>query len=486
MYSLKAPFCFHSPLWRVACSTILGFASVFSASGAGAEPETPKPVPPAQIQQDPQAAINQAATQGRLSLNRAFNKDAVLDLLETLGIPEASQVLVFSQTSLQNPLIRPSSPRALYFSDDVYVGWVPGGIIELAWPDAEEGTVFYALEPGTDPNGLPKLTTDPRCMNCHEGPQTNDEPGLMIRSVYPDQNGLPLLSEGTHLTTHASPLNERWGGWYVTGQHGDARHLGNQTTTRALGRSGIDPEAGANQADLKSHFNTALYPQATSDIVALMVLEHQVQMHNLYTQGSLVVTTQIARSQALFKELGEPFDLESSQTLQGLIRAKARRITHAMLFKDEAPLTSPITGNPAFQKAFRQNRHEVNGVSLKDFDLETRLFKHRLSYTIHSQAFKQMHPALKKEVFNQIESNLGPDAKSHLKSDEQETLRIFFKHAQDIKNDYRSNTQPSTPSSHPITRLTYRKPATFTLSKGLINPPYPFMLKGSRREFRTR
>ena len=27
--------------------------------------------------------------------------------------------------------------------------------------------------------------------------------------------------------THCSPLTDRWGGWYVTGTHGDQAHRGN-------------------------------------------------------------------------------------------------------------------------------------------------------------------------------------------------------------------------------------------------------------------
>jgi len=100
-----------------------------------------------------------------------------------------------------------------------------------------------------------------------------------------------------------------------------------------------------------------------------------------------------------------------------------------MLFKDEAPLTAPIAGSADFQKAFRQNRHEINGISLKDFDLNTRLFKHRLSYTIHGQAFKQMHDTLKQAVVLNLEQQLSDEAESSFTSTERLILRKLLKDA---------------------------------------------------------
>ena len=50
-------------------------------------------------------------------------KQVVRSLLAALGVPEASQMLVFSKTSFQKDRISPEHPRAIYFSDKVYVGW---------------------------------------------------------------------------------------------------------------------------------------------------------------------------------------------------------------------------------------------------------------------------------------------------------------------------------------------------------------------------
>ena len=72
--------------------------------------------------------------------NRSGYLPAVLDALK---IPVSSQTLVFSKTSLQVKHIDPQSPRALYFNDDLYVGFVQGGpVLEVSASDPKLGTVF--------------------------------------------------------------------------------------------------------------------------------------------------------------------------------------------------------------------------------------------------------------------------------------------------------------------------------------------------------
>ena len=61
----------------------------------------------------------------------ATDRKVVEALLRSLKIPSESQLLVFSRTSFQRERIRPEHPRALYFNDQCYVGWVPGGIVEI-------------------------------------------------------------------------------------------------------------------------------------------------------------------------------------------------------------------------------------------------------------------------------------------------------------------------------------------------------------------
>src|SRR5262245_14665028 len=57
-------------------------------------------------------------------------------LLSELNVPVSSQMLVFSKTSLQRHRISPRTPRALYFSDDVYVGFCQqGDVLEISAVD---------------------------------------------------------------------------------------------------------------------------------------------------------------------------------------------------------------------------------------------------------------------------------------------------------------------------------------------------------------
>src|SRR5687767_1703536 len=57
-------------------------------------------------------------------------------LLAELEVPVSSQMLVFSKTSLQRHRISARTPRALYFGDDVYVGFCQqGDVLEISAVD---------------------------------------------------------------------------------------------------------------------------------------------------------------------------------------------------------------------------------------------------------------------------------------------------------------------------------------------------------------
>ena len=59
----------------------------------------------------------------------------------------ASQVLVYSKTSINAAFITARNPRAIYFTDDAYVAWVPGsGEIEGEVIDVGEGLSTLGLK----------------------------------------------------------------------------------------------------------------------------------------------------------------------------------------------------------------------------------------------------------------------------------------------------------------------------------------------------
>src|SRR5258706_14694581 len=95
---------------------------------------------------DPVARLKQQIEAGKLTLAYDAKTGYLPALLKALNIPVSSQALVFSKTSFQRDLINPERPRALYFNDDVYVGFVQGGdVLEIAATDPQNGPNYYTL-----------------------------------------------------------------------------------------------------------------------------------------------------------------------------------------------------------------------------------------------------------------------------------------------------------------------------------------------------
>jgi hypothetical protein len=109
-------------------------------------------------------------------------------------------------------------------------------------------------------------------------------PGLLVRSFPCDENGSVDLGQGTSLVTHRTPLLDRWGGWYVTGNAGGQAHRGNLIGQAAFERLQQAGKSAGDIFDLAQFFSVEEYPARSSDIVALMVLEHQSHMHNYITR----------------------------------------------------------------------------------------------------------------------------------------------------------------------------------------------------------
>jgi len=352
---------------------------------------------------NPRTALSEALQAGLLA-EPASPKDQFKAVLHAAAVSEASQVLVFSKTSFQLRLISPSNPRAIYFNDDCYIATVPGGLVEYgdADPDPQIVSGLFALD--LNDGAAAALKTNGECLSCHSGSRTGGQPGFFIRSVFPDPEGHVITSAGSTDVSHDTPLQKRWGGWYVTGTSGSAHHRGNQVTIeQPNGDAYINNALGSNITDLSPYFDTDRYLRPTSDIVALMVLEHQVQMHNLLTQGAASVRLQTERSRSLAEYLHEEFDPAKSDTLQRVIASNADRVVKHMLFCDEIRLDAPVIGNDDFQIAFRANRREDNaGRSLKDFDLQTHMFRYRCSYMIYSRAFTLMPDLLKDAVIEKL------------------------------------------------------------------------------------
>lgn len=340
---------------------------------------------------------------GVISFDTSSEKAFVADVLDKLNVPVDSQVLVFSKTSLQNTRIMPSRPRALYFSDNCYVGWVRGGDLEIISVDPNIGPVFYRLEVPRGKTAMPRIDRTNDCLSCHGTNRTGNVPGMLVRSVFPDDRGNPILGAGTYQSETSSPLSERWGGWYVTGKHAGPRHMGNIIyETRDDGGAVAARDMGEMEV-LDGVIDTSSYLRNTSDIVALMVLEHQVTIHNVITQSHLNTRRWLHDNRVMAELFDEPADVLRESTRR-LIANQADTLLDHMLFKDEFELESwGVEGANAFQVAFcRDVPRSSDGRSLKDFQLLSRLFKHRLSYMIYSQAFEQTPEAFKTVFYEKL------------------------------------------------------------------------------------
>lgn len=332
---------------------------------------------------DPVTRLNEQLVRQKRELKFDPDWGYLRDVLRQLEIPESSQLMVYSKTALNPRIINPENPRVVYFNDDVYLGWVPGAkSMELASLDPLRGTIFYELE--LKATARPRFVRSERCLACHAGDSSSRVPGLLVRSFVTDDHGRPI--SGYSQITHDKPLEKRWGGWYVTGTHGEMTHLGNLFGRETIAESKTNPALRTNLTQVDQFFDTSKYLSPHADLVAHLILDHQVQAHNLITRVSME------------QQLG----LESDAR---------QRLVRYLLFLDEARLTAPVKGTTDYQSWFSgQGKRDSRGRSLKDFDLKTRLFQYRLSYLIYTDSFNQMPAAARKQILRDIYEFLNADA----------------------------------------------------------------------------
>ena len=351
---------------------------------------------------DPVALLSQAIDEGRETLEYSEEHGWLPSVLEKLQVSPDTQTMVFSKTSLQLHKISPRTPRALYFNDDVYVGWCQhGDVVELAATDPEQGAVFYTID--QDPSQPPKIVRDRgQCLTCHATNRTQGVPGYLVRSVYSDNNGRPRSGTRTYVTDHSTGIDERFGGWYVTGLHGNMRHMGNVFATDRSDPENIDREAGSNRRQLEELFDTTPYLRPTSDIVALMVLEHQTQMHNFIARASFETRIAGYYDRGINEALERPEDTVSPSTGRR-IAAAGEALVRYMLFADEIKFECPIESVTKFTESFQspsnpQWHGDAQGRSLRQLELSEHLFKYPCSYLIYTDAFDALPAPMMKYV----------------------------------------------------------------------------------------
>jgi hypothetical protein len=339
---------------------------------------------------------------GSLKLEYEDHFGYLRSVLTALDVPESSQMLVFSKTSLQSRRIWPQKPRAIYFNDDVYVGFCQaGGVMEVSIADPQLGAVFYTLDQVPTDKPAFRRQTD-NCLMCHASSATQNIPGHVVRSVFPDPQGQPILSSGSYRIDHTSPLEKRWGGWYVTGQHGSMKHLGNLIIRGRQAPESIDNSAGLNLLEVPATVDTGRYLTPHSDIVALMVLEHQAQAHNLITRANFLTRTALFQQRELNQALGKPED-ERWESTTSRIKDAGEPLVKYLLFHDEAKLTDQISGTSDFAKEFQaRGPSDAQGRSLRELDLKKRMFRYPLSYLIYSDSFQALPGEVRDYVWQRL------------------------------------------------------------------------------------
>lgn len=363
------------------------------------------------------AALRQQIEAGRAELNLEDDKAFLASILKALDVPESSQLLVFSASSLQSEIINPRNPRALYFNEDTYVGWVPGGKVEIISMDPEMGGIFYIFERLRAGGGVPPITRSEKCFNCHAGLATRRVPGLIAESLLPMASGASLETYRRDEQGHQIPLEVRFGGWHLTGEHNLKNHHANLMGTNVPGR-GIEKQKvePGQMSDLGLHL------RPTSDILPHLVHEHQMGFENRVFHAAYLLRQWLAEGRGnLPMRLKEEFE-ELTEEL-------ARYI----LFVDEAKLPGQgIEGDADFVRDFQRNRRPAaGGLALKDFDLKTRIFKHRCSYMLYTDSWQKLPVVFRERVYFKMaeglrEQNPNP-AYRHLEPEEKLAIRAILK-----------------------------------------------------------
>jgi hypothetical protein len=283
-------------------------------------------------------------------------------VLDALHVPVESQIAVFSKTSLQAPLIEPTNPRTIFFNDSVAVGWMKGGFIEIAALDPRQGVQFYKLQQQPDARPRFQRGSPTECLRCHVGEPTLGVAGMVVRSTYTAADGSPMLIYGGSVVDHRTPIEDRWGGWFVTGSVGTVRHLGNAV---------IGPQGDPKTME-------SLHGKTESDVAALMVFDHQMHMANLIIR------------------IG--WDTRAGV---GKLEDEAQEFVDYLLFIDEAPLPGRLNGK--FAEVFARNAiRDSKGRSLRDLDLQKRLLRYPCSYMIYSDAFDALPTEAKSAIYKRM------------------------------------------------------------------------------------
>lgn len=336
-------------------------------------------------------------------------------LLQALGIDASSQMLVFSKSSLKQRFISPQTPRSMFFTDEVYVTYVPGSrSLEVTAMDPMQGPVFFDVSQDVKAEKPYKQETD-RCLRCHDtySMTGGGVPRFMLSSVITAADGNIVSHELSEITEQSTPVEERWAGWYVTGMSGKQTHRGNFIVEDVSVLSKRPWVGVINLGNLDQFVDLAAYPRKTSDIVALLVLQHQVEVQNRLVRLNYESRKLLAANSKI-----------AAAELQALIKP----LLQVMFMADEPQLVDAVQGSSGYQQWFEKRGPAAkDGKSLRQFDLQTRTFRYRLSYLIYSDAVAALAAPVKQLLFSDITAVLAGDSTlldgKTLPADERQAIR---------------------------------------------------------------
>jgi hypothetical protein len=335
---------------------------------------------------DAVAALNHKLAAGQTRLAFDSGSGYLQSALEALGIPVDSQVMVFSKTGVQGARTSPGNPRALFFNDRVVLGYIRGApLLELIAQDPRQGVIFYTLDQAA--RGAPTFIRRDTCLTCHLSHNTLDVPGTLVRSQFTAPNGTSLRQLGQYVIDHRSPFEQRWGGYFVTGTHGGMRHMGNAMVNTDGTPASTMPTL--NVTSLDGRLDATAYPSPYSDIVALLVFDHQMRMMNLLTRVGWEGRVAIHDRQL--------------DATRGPVHDALVELVDYLLFVDEAPMTAPVHGVSGFATRFSaEGPHDRKNRSLHTLDLTRRLLRYPCSYMIYADAFDALPPQVMAAVYQRM------------------------------------------------------------------------------------
>jgi hypothetical protein len=343
--------------------------------------------------EDAIAKLQQRMDRGEVELQFNQGRGYLDSVLRTLELYSSTQLLVFSKTSLQVGLISSSTPRAIYFNDQVYVAWVQGSnVLEIASMDPNLGPVFYTLS--QQETGRPTFARQMhQCVRCHDSYSLTGggTPRFMMSSGYTGQQGQLVSHESHIMTTSRTPIRNRWGGWFVTGNHGEQLHLGNVLVENAADLQPENLTKTVNISSVSHLTDTEPYLTPYSDIVALLIVEHQIEVQNLITRLNYYARTALENA------------TWDSPEAQGEIESLSNELLHSLFMVGQPALSSPVVGVSGFTGMFNDiGPKDSRGRSLRELDLTDRLFKYPFSYLVYSEAFEALPQQVKVDLFAAI------------------------------------------------------------------------------------